>query len=46
MDQGLLIWTFILIGNAAALFILSAMTAGGHSAMGNAGVNAPSQRLQ
>ena len=30
---GLLLWTFLLIGNAAALFILSAMTSSGTSAM-------------
>jgi hypothetical protein len=47
MDQGLLVWTFILIGNAAALFILSAATAGGHSAMGDsAGLSTSSQRLR
>jgi hypothetical protein len=31
----LLLWAFILIGNAAALIVLSAMTAGGTSAMGS-----------
>jgi hypothetical protein len=31
----LLLWTFILIGNAAAPIVLSAMTAGGTSAMGS-----------
>jgi hypothetical protein len=31
----ILLWAFILIGNAAALIVLSAMTAGGTSAMGS-----------
>jgi hypothetical protein len=31
----ILLWAFILIGNAAALVALSAMTAGGASAMGS-----------
>jgi hypothetical protein len=45
MDQGQLVWTFILIGNAAALFILSAITSGGHSAMGDsASLSTSSQR--
>jgi hypothetical protein len=30
----LLLWAFILIGNAAALVVLSSMTAGGTPAMG------------
>jgi hypothetical protein len=29
-----LLWTFILIGNAGAIIVLSMMTAGGTSAMG------------
>lgn len=37
MDHGLLIWTFILIGNAAAVFVLSVMTSGGTSTMGAGG---------
>jgi hypothetical protein len=30
-----LLWTFILIGNAGAIIVLSMMTAGGTSAMGS-----------
>jgi hypothetical protein len=30
----LLLWTFILIGNAAAIVVLSSVTAGGTSSMG------------
>ena len=33
--MALLLWTFILIGNAAALIALSAFTAGGTSSMGS-----------
>lgn len=33
--DGYLVWVFILVGNAAAFIILSAMTSGGTSAMGN-----------
>jgi hypothetical protein len=33
MELGLLLWAFILIGNGGALIVLSAMTAGGTSAM-------------
>ena len=32
----LLLWAFILIGNAGAIIVLSMMTAGGTSAMGSA----------
>jgi hypothetical protein len=32
--SGLLLWAFILIGNAVALIVLSAVTAGGTSGMG------------
>lgn len=37
MTTGFYIWTFILIGNAVALLALSALTAGGTSAMGQGG---------
>jgi hypothetical protein len=30
----LLLWSFILIGNAAAIIVLSSVTAGGTSSMG------------
>jgi hypothetical protein len=33
--DGYLVWVFILVGNAAAFVILSAMTSGGTSAMGS-----------
>jgi hypothetical protein len=33
--MALLLWAFILIGNAAALIVLSALTAGGPSSMGS-----------
>lgn len=35
MEMGILLWAFILIGNAAALVVLSSVTAGGTSAMGS-----------
>jgi hypothetical protein len=35
MESGFLLWAFILIGNAGALIVLSAITAGGTSAMGS-----------
>jgi hypothetical protein len=37
----LLVWTFLLIGNALGLFILSAMTSGGSSAMATRTTPAP-----
>jgi hypothetical protein len=33
--MSIVLWAFILIGNAAALIVLSAMTAGGTSSMGS-----------
>jgi hypothetical protein len=33
VEPGLLLWVFILVGNAVALVALSAITAGGTSAM-------------
>jgi hypothetical protein len=35
--SALLLWAFILIGNAVAIVVLSAATAGGTSAMGSGG---------
>ena len=35
MDQSMMLWAFILIGNGAALVALSMITAGGTSAMGD-----------
>lgn len=35
MDHSFYVWTFILIGNAAAVVLLSLSTAGGTSSMGN-----------
>lgn len=37
MDYALYLWTFLLIGNAAAIVLLSTMTSGGTSTMGQGG---------
>ena len=37
MDYPFYLWTFLLIGNAAAFVLLSTMTSGGTSAMGHGG---------
>lgn len=41
MDTGFAVWLFILIGNAIALIALSAVTAGGTSAMGSSSYTGP-----
>lgn len=37
MNTAFYLWTFILIGNALAVVVLSTLTAGGTSAMGQGG---------